>query len=573
MAQNWFEEVWGSVFHRHSNEIQWRDNSTNKGVALPKVTSINDPLEPHKPFGQVTREKTERKVKEIWSQTDPTTKKGLTEIGKFIGQQIQGLDKQEYTVGPLKGLPTVGNLAVDTLKLLNDKHSQFSKTVGEAFDWDVGWTKFTTGAIFDAATAGATRPVGAARQVQQAQRLAGQIAMAADGPALYSGLPLPKKDGKGKFRRTKKTDQLHRLIDESKEAELAKQLGYENADAIEAGLKITPDKTGTIRFAKVNSDEGNALRLALLNRTKELLKKNNIPISKYRQVRGKLSKEFPTEIGGEGREFSGIGKALRADDPSKISFPLAKTRARGKDQRSKVTAPPAKGDLNDLADDIGMPRDQIHDFIQDSQRTFANVKKSAARESAFPGEFHAGHLTAAASDVVPAYALYPRSRKMITSNIKDPNIPLEADTPGRMRYPPTAGEAATIELGVDNIRGSNKLVHNINPDVARLAGVPDTWAELMKSWWKRKQGKGTKDFFSDWNQTERDALMDIPYDMPRKEALKRFKKIEAMRNQRGDMGYKEIQKDLKLQLDEDDHFLDWQSSLGILGRSNRALYT
>ena len=340
-----------------------------------------------------------------------------------------------------------------------------------------------------------------------------------------------------------------------------------------AGLKITPDKTGTIRFAKVNSDEGNALRLALLNRTKELLKENNIPISKYRQVRGKLSKEFPTEIGGEGREFSGIGKALRADDPSKISFPLAKTRARGKDQRSKVTAPPAKGDLNDLADDIGMPRDLIHDFIQDSQRTFANVRKAAARESAFPGEFHAGHLTAAASDVVPAYELYPRSRKTITSNIKDPTIPLEADTPGRMRYPPTAGEAATIELGVDNIRGSNKLVHNINPNVARWAGVPDTWAELMKSWWKRKQGKGTKDFFSDWNQTERDALMDIPYDMPRKEALKRFRKIEAMRNQRGDMGYKEIQKDLKLQLNEDDRFLDWQSSIGILGRSNKALYT
>ena len=142
-----------------------------------------------------------------------------------------------------------------------------------------------------------------------------------------------------------------------------------------------------------------------------------------------------------------------------------------------------------------------------------------------------------------------------------------------MRYPPTAGEAATIELGVDNIRGSNKLVHNINPNVARWAGVPDTWAELMKSWWKHKQGKGIKDFFSDWNQAERDALMDIPYDMPRKEALKRFRKIEAMRNQRGDMGYKEIQKELKLQLDEDDRFLNWQSSLGILGRSNRAFYT
>ena len=551
MSANWLEETWGPIFEKEEKAKKFSFKETYQKKELGK-----DWYE-----GEID------KARNIWKHTPEGVKNAVTGTASGIGKAYSET-MWKARRGMLGPHAFVGSHVIDTIGKVTGTVSEFAT---EQVHDKLGIHKpLARGGVM----------VGEALLARKIPKVASKFKQTATGykEALYGlggtgGAGATRGAGKGKFRRTKTTDKLHRLIDESKEAELAKQLGYANADAIESGLRITPDKTGTIRFDKVNSQEGNALRLALLNRTKELLKENNIPISKYRQVRGKLSKEFPTEIGGEGREFSGIGKALRADDPSKISFPLAKTRGRAKDQRSKVTAPPAKGDLYDLADDIDMPRDQVHEFIQDSQRTFANVKKAAARESAFPGEFHAGHLTAAASDVVPAYDLYPRSRKTITSNINDPTIPLEADTPGRMRYPPTSGEAATIELGVDNIRGSNKLVHNINPNVARWAGVADTWAELMKSWWKRKQGKGTKDFFSDWNQTERDALMDIPYDMPRKEALKRFRKIEAMRNQRGDMGYKEIQKELKLQLDEDNRFLDWQSSIGILGRSKRALYT
>ena len=173
------------------------------------------------------------------------------------------------------------------------------------------------------------------------------------------------------------------------------------------------------------------------------------------------------------------------------------------------------------------------------------MTKIAKKQSKFPGEFHAGHDLAASSEPLEAMKLMPRSRKHITSNINDLTIPKESDVPGRMNYPTTTGDAAGIELGVENIRGSNKVEHSINIHAAKIAGVPDNWATWMKNFWKRKQGKPTKDFYSDWTNAEREIIRNIPHDWPRKKVVKFMDELAGKRKVRADEGYKGIQRDLK----------------------------
>jgi len=299
-------------------------------------------------------------------------------------------------------------------------------------------------------------------------------------------------------------------------------------------------------FSKLQSKEGTVLRSEVLTRAQILLKENNLDVSQYRKIRNQLSKEFnDVQIGGEVRELQSIGQALKANDASKITFPLAKTRQRGADARSAVTASAATNDQIDLARNINMPEELIPEMVQDGLRTFANVQRGAKNQSSFPGEYHSGHDLAASSEPLEAMNLMPRSRKFITSNIDDTFIPQQSDIPGRMNYPTTTGDAAGIELGVDNIRGSNKIEHSINIHAARIAGVPDNWATYQKNWWKRKQGLATKDFYSDWTNAEREIIRNIPHDWPRKKVVKFMDKLVAKRKLRGDEGYKGIIKDIK----------------------------
>ena len=305
--------------------------------------------------------------------------------------------------------------------------------------------------------------------------------------------------------------------------------------------------TSAKKFTKVNSPEGTTLRTNVLNRAKELLVEKDLPVEQYRKIRNQLSKEFrDIEIGGEGRELQSIGKALKANDAAKIEFPLAKTRQRGADARSAVTASPTKNDFIDLAKDINMPKEYIDEMIQEGLRTFANVQRAAKKQSKFPGEFHSGHDLAASSNPLEAMQLMPRDRKFITSNVDDLFIPKQSDVPGRMNYPTTTGDAAGIELGVDNIRGSNKVEHSINIHAAKIAGVPDNWATWAKNFWKRKQGKPTKDFYSDWTNAEREIIRNIPHDWPRKKVVKFMNELAEKRKARGNQGYKDIIRDLKL---------------------------
>ena len=83
----------------------------------------------------------------------------------------------------------------------------------------------------------------------------------------------------------------------------------------------------------------------------------------------------------------------------------------------------------------------------------------------------------------------------------------------------------TIELGVDNIRGSNRAIHDINPIAARQVGAPTTWAETFKQWWKIKQGQPQKSYFTDFTNAERQIIEAIPYNAKKSEVMKTFDKI------------------------------------------------
>ena len=246
------------------------------------------------------------------------------------------------------------------------------------------------------------------------------------------------------------------------------------------------------------------LKENILNWYKKELKNRNLEVKDYHKI--KREQFGGINVAGSDREISQIGKALKADDASLMSLPKATTRRRGRLKRTKETAAPEIKELHAFADEVGIPAttDDLLEFKQWATTSFKSVQDAAKKQSKFRSEYHAGHLTAAQSKTLTAQSLYRE---------------------GKLLRPPTTGSAATIELGVDNIRGSNRAIHDINPIAARQAGVPTTWAETFKQWWKIKQGQPQKSYFTDFTNAERQIIESIPYNAKRSEVMKTFEKI------------------------------------------------
>jgi len=246
------------------------------------------------------------------------------------------------------------------------------------------------------------------------------------------------------------------------------------------------------------------LKENILDWYKKELKNRNLEVKDYHKIKREQFGDI--NVAGSDREISQIGKALKADDASLMSLPKSTTRRKGRLKRTKETAAPEIKELHAFADEVGIPAttEDLLEFKKWATTSFKSVQDAAKSNSRFRSEFHAGHLTAAQSKTLTAQSLYRK---------------------GKLARPATAGTSATIELGVDNIRGSNRAIHDINPIAARQAGAPTTWAETFKQWWKIKQGQPQKSYFTDFTNAERQIIEAIPYNAKRSEVMKTFDKI------------------------------------------------
>tara|TARA_Y100001938_G_scaffold131217_1_gene188057 strand:- start:26 stop:1357 length:1332 start_codon:yes stop_codon:yes gene_type:complete len=179
-------------------------------------------------------------------------------------------------------------------------------------------------------------------------------------------------------------------------------------------------------------------------------------------------------IDGEPREISRITNYLTGDGKLPL-LPKVVTRKQAAFKRIQATQPP-KNELTNLGRQLGLTTEQINEYYQEAVAGFKGVRDAAARNSKFKGEYHAGHF-------------YPASRGG-----------------------PTSRRSAGIELGKQNVTKGSKLEGSINIYAAQKAGIPTTWAEDMKMWFRDKKGLPGPRYESDFSNAQRNVIESIPWD-------------------------------------------------------------
>ena len=94
-------------------------------------------------------------------------------------------------------------------------------------------------------------------------------------------------------------------------------------------------------------------------------------------------------------------------------------------------------------------------------------------------------------------------------------------------HAPTSDRAARIELSIDNQLAKADITHDINPYAAKRIGVPRTWKEDIVMWVDRELKTGK---YPDWYELGTDYMKlaeDIAWDMPEKEVMALFDKLDA----------------------------------------------
>lgn len=222
-------------------------------------------------------------------------------------------------------------------------------------------------------------------------------------------------------------------------------------------------------------------------------------------------------IGGEPRQISGITRFFKnldkaGGDLSKLTkksdwFDLPSTS--NLEKRSVLETPPIE-ELNSFAQRHGIDTQVVADYYRWAKRGFGSVKAAAARMNLFdkmPRKWHAGHLTAAATEVPGDAQWLWRSKN------------------SRLGLPPTTGANAVIELGADNISGLNRLDHNINPWVAYLTDTPMSWIQDFRRYQRIMNGQPYGSLKADWSLAEQNELLSIPYHYSKEQVEKVIQKL------------------------------------------------
>ena len=199
-------------------------------------------------------------------------------------------------------------------------------------------------------------------------------------------------------------------------------------------------------------------------------------------------------IDGEPREISRITNYLTGDGKLPI-LPKVVTRKQAAFNRLQSTKPPTQ-ELNKLGRQLGLTTKELNEYYQEAVAGFKGVRDAASRTSKFKGEYHAGHF-------------YPASRGG-----------------------PTSRRSASLELGKQNVTKGSKLEGSINIYAAQKAGIPTTWAEDMKMWFRDKKGLPGPNYKADFNAKQRNIIESIPWDasLDEVEAIWKKHKLHTIAN-------------------------------------------
>ena len=251
------------------------------------------------------------------------------------------------------------------------------------------------------------------------------------------------------------------------------------------------------------------------------------------KIKGKAAKikrqEFGTIIvDGDRRAISGITEFLERD--GKLPFPpKVVTKKQHAFNRLQNTNPP-KNELYKLGKELGMKNSEIDLYFEEARDGFGNVQEAARRQGLTlsqqkvehargkkltrheytPGAYHAGHF-------------WPANKQGATS-----------------------GRTAGIEPGKLNIQKKDKFEGTINLYAAQRAGIPTTWAEDMKMWFRDKKGLPGPTYKSDFTNKQRDIIENIPWDASEDQVEAIWKKHGLDKAGDTDM-IKDIQREFRLE--------------------------
>jgi len=199
-------------------------------------------------------------------------------------------------------------------------------------------------------------------------------------------------------------------------------------------------------------------------------------------------------VDAEPRQISQITQFLERG--GKLPFPpKVVTKKAHAFKRLQNTRPP-KEELTTLGKQLGLNQNQINAYFKEAQDGFGDVQEAARRQG----------LT---------------SKQLRQEYITGKKTPRTDYTPGKYHaghfWPANKGGAtsrrtAGIEPGKLNIGKKDSFEGAINLYAAQKAGIPTTWAEDMKMWFRDKKGLPGPRYAEDFNNKQRKIIESIPWD-------------------------------------------------------------
>jgi len=217
-----------------------------------------------------------------------------------------------------------------------------------------------------------------------------------------------------------------------------------------------------------------------------------------------ISKQVARTAGGEPIYEQKQARTKQPKGKGKSEVPVDE-RVYVSDIPRRETEMPPTAELIKYAEEQGIPVEFAEKFAKDSVRTFNQQRKFArlASQQRTPGQVDvkgdsdAGHYLAAKTESAQHLA----------------------DEPGkRLHTPPTHGDTARPQARIEN--RLNKPEDHINLHIADSVGIHTTWAKKLKAAWDVENGIHIFNFKADLSLKGQEAMLNIPTNLPRSQAIK-----------------------------------------------------
>ena len=218
----------------------------------------------------------------------------------------------------------------------------------------------------------------------------------------------------------------------------------------------------------------------------------------------RISKQVAKTAGGEPIYEQKPARTKQTKRKGKSEVPVDE-RVSVSDIPRRETEMPPTAELIKFAKEQGISEEFAKQFAKDSVKTFNQQRKFArlASQQRTPGQVDikgdsdAGHYLAAKTESAQHLA----------------------DEPGkRLHTPPTHGDTARPQARIEN--RLNKPEDHINLHIADSVGIHTTWANKLKAAWNVSNGKHVFNFKADLSLKGQEAMLNIPTNLPRSQAIK-----------------------------------------------------